>query len=423
MRSYASGLLCAVGTVFLVAVASSGAEEVGCVTSKCHETMGTKQWVHGPVGVGQCAVCHRTLEDGDHTFELALRGEELCFACHETSRDMMLLEHAHTPVADGECVGCHDPHQSDHRFTLKAAPEELCMSCHNAEAFSRSFVHGPVEAGECNVCHDPHASPYVHQLVESPQDLCSLCHDEQAEVTEKRHVHGPVQEGCTTCHDPHSNTAEYLLPEDPPGLCFGCHTEFANSQDAATQHPPVADGRCDLCHDSHASDYPRLSPVPLTEMCGRCHEETDQYIGAQDFLHGPVQDGDCNACHDPHGSDHHRMLHKYFPSEFYIGYQEENYALCFECHNHEIATNLKTETLTDFRDGDRNLHYVHVNKDVKGRSCRACHQAHASTQATHIRTSVPYGTIDWELPVTFTKTEDGGSCRVGCHAPKEYSRK
>jgi predicted CXXCH cytochrome family protein len=423
MRSYASGLLSLAGILLLAVAPELAAEEVGCVTSKCHQTMGTKQFVHGPVGVGECAVCHRTVNEKDHTFQLALDGEELCFACHETSRDMMLLEHAHTPVANGRCVGCHDPHQSDFRFTLKARADDLCLTCHETAEFSRPFMHGPVEAGECNACHDPHASPHPKQLVAAPEGLCFLCHEEQAGVRDKRHVHGPVTEACTKCHDPHSNAAEFMLPEDPPGLCFSCHTSFVNPQSAVTQHPPVAEGRCNSCHDPHASDHPKLSPVPLTDMCGRCHQETDQYIAAQAFRHGPVKQGDCSACHNPHGSDHHRMLHKYFPSEFYTGYREENYALCFECHNRQIAVNKTTETLTDFRDGDRNLHYVHVNKDDKGRSCRACHQVHASSQEKHIRTSVPYGTINWELPVIFTKTEHGGSCQVGCHAPKEYSRK
>jgi hypothetical protein len=30
--------------------------------------------------------------------------------------------------------------------------------------------------------------------------------------------------------------------------------------------------------------------------------------------------------------------------------------------------------------------------------------------------------MNWDLPVAYTKLEDGGSCVVGCHAPKEYHR-
>lgn len=104
-------------------------------------------------------------------------------------------------------------------------------------------------------------------------------------------------------------------------------------------------------------------------------------------------------------------------------YAQENYASCFDCHNSEIAVDELTSTLTDFRDDQQNLHFLHVNKEIKGRTCRACHQVHASTQRKHVRTSVPFGKINWELPIEFTKTESGGTCVVGCHAPKEYKRK
>lgn len=210
-----------------------------------------------------------------------------------------------------------------------------------------------------------------------------------------------------------------MLSQLMPDLCYGCHDEFDHAE---VPHPPVAEGKCASCHDPHASDHPRLFVLPGTELCFSCHTEMGQYVSEQDFLHGPVKQGDCNACHDPHGSENSRILRKYFPEEFYSPYKTENYALCFECHNKTIALDPKTTKLTDFRDGDRNLHFVHVNKDPKGRSCRSCHQVHATNQPKHIRKSVPFGSMNWELPVNYTKLEDGGRCEVGCHAPKEYHR-
>ena len=52
---------------------------------------------------------------------------------------------------------------------------------------------------------------------------------------------------------------------------------------------------------------------------------------------------------------------------------------------------------TSFRDGDVNLHYLHVNKAKRGRTCRACHSTHASKHNVIIRDSVPFGR--WELPI------------------------
>lgn len=398
-----------------------GQGDAKCVTSKCHADMGTKAYVHGPVGAGACTVCHVPAAGKDHEFSLFAVKEELCLGCHENSRDMMLKESVHRPVLEGNCTGCHDPHQSDYQYTLKGKAADLCYQCHDRAPFSREFIHGPVGGGDCNVCHNPHASDNVNQLERAPDQLCFSCHGEMVEKMEKRHVHPPVKEKCTNCHNPHSNTDRFMLGAGIPQLCFGCHENLAAT--SAVGHPPVVSGECNTCHDVHASDNPRMTPEPLNQMCFSCHENLGQQVSSSEFKHGPVKDGDCNACHNPHGSENYRLLKKYFPREFYMSYNTENYAMCFECHNKNIALDPETTTLTDFRDGDENLHYLHVNKDVKGRSCKACHQAHATNQAKHIRKSVPYGSVNWELPVAFTKLDDGGSCVVGCHAPKEYHRK
>lgn len=397
--------------------------DAGCITSKCHETIGTKQFVHGPVGARICTICHTLVKGEKHKFILSAEKDELCFNCHETSRDMMLQEHLHTPVADGNCVGCHDPHQSDFKFTLKGSAKELCFNCHKKGEFTMPFVHGPVAVGDCNACHNPHASPNDFQLIASKDKICFVCHTEQEEMMNRRHVHSPVEESCTKCHNPHSNNAKFMFNENPPDLCYSCHNDIASYVDAPFKHEPVAQGNCIRCHDPHASDFPRLFVQAQQDLCLSCHEDLKEYVADQEYKHGPVKEGDCNACHDPHGAQFAKNLRKDFPAEFYKAYATENYALCFQCHNQSIALNDKTNTLTDFRDGERNLHYLHVNKDVKGRSCKACHQVHASSQSKHIRTSVPFGKMSWELPVTYTKFADGGKCVVGCHSPKEYHRK
>ncbi|UCC78656.1 MAG: cytochrome C [Candidatus Zixiibacteriota bacterium] len=408
---------------FILMTINIYAQQGGCVTDKCHADTGTKKFIHGPVGAGICQICHVPVEGEDHKFQFMAEKEELCFNCHENKRDMMLEEYLHTPVADGNCIGCHDPHQSDFRYTLKGNAADLCYGCHTKDAFNKQFIHGPIGVGDCNACHNPHASPNVKQLNSPPEELCFQCHREQAELLNKRHIHTPVKEKCVNCHDPHSNVSKFLLPSMPPGLCYECHEQIATHAGATNPHDPVAQGQCDKCHDVHASENPNMFVLSPTELCFSCHSELRDYVDAQQYKHGPVKQGDCNACHNPHGSENHKILKKYFPEEFYASYAEENYAMCFECHNSQVAKDPRTTTLTDFRNKDINLHYLHVNKEIKGRSCRSCHQAHASSQEKHVRTSVPYGKISWDLPVTFTKNENGGSCVVGCHAPKEYSRK
>ena len=89
------------------------------------------------------------------------------------------------------------------------------------------------------------------------------------------------------------------------------------------------------------------------------------------------------------------------------------------CNGNSKIVLAESSTSTGFRNGDVNLHFVHVNKE-KGRSCRACHHEHASNQAKHIRDSVPFGR--WTMKTEFTKTETGGGCMTGCHLPYKYDR-
>lgn len=410
--------------MFLIAAAANcRAQNEGCITDKCHSTMGTKEWVHGPVGVGACTICHNRVEGKDHEFKFTMQKEELCFACHDEKRDMMLQSNVHTPVSEGNCIGCHDPHQSPYRFQLIGRGSELCFACHQKSKFEGEHVHGPVAAGDCNACHEPHASANPKQLRWAMSDLCFECHSDRSDIQVTRAAHPPVAERCTNCHQPHVSAAANMLDEPVPNLCLRCHQNLAESQQASHPHEPFRNGSCEECHNVHGSDQPMLFNAQMTEVCFECHEELGEYVSEQSFKHGPIRENDCVACHSPHGSENNRILKKPFPNDFYVPYQADNYAICFECHNREIALEERTETLTDFRDHDRNLHFVHVNKQEKGRSCRACHQVHASSQEKHIRKSVPYGKMDWELPVTYTKTESGGRCEVGCHSPKEYSRK
>ena len=195
----------------------------------------------------------------------------------------------------------------------------------------------------------------------------------------------------------------------------GCHDGFF---DVEYGHGPVLIGECHDCHEpldvkKHTFEFVRKGK----ELCEFCHK--DQRAGKN--VHAPLNDGDCLQCHDPHGSNHFRLLVKEYPPRFYAPFAKENYALCFDCHAESLVLTAKTNGLTDFRNGDLNLHFLHVNKPRRGRTCRACHITHAGNLPKLIRKSVPYGT--WDLPVGFTKTETGGNCKSGCHLPKAYDRK
>ena len=191
---------------------------------------------------------------------------------------------------------------------------------------------------------------------------------------------------------------------------------------------------CLNCHDPHGSDFARVLVSDTKTLCFECHDreielpdgkklaDIKAVLASGKSLHGPVAQDNCGACHMIHGGDHFRLLVKEYPPEFYAPFAEESYALCFSCHDKQLVEDERTTALTDFRNGDVNLHYLHVNRDKKGRTCRACHETHASNAEKHIRDSVPFGKGGWELPIGFEKTASGGSCSPGCHKPFGYDR-
>ena len=405
-----------------------------CVTEECHNIYKKKKFVHGPVVLNDCKACHKPAVEAEHTFKLVYEGGKLCSSCH---LEQSAGAHLHKPLETGDCGGCHDPHSSDYKFLIPVARiGDLCQKCHEETIRKEKYLHGPVAAGECTLCHDSHSSDFESLLVDEPRTVCFFCH----ETTKKdlqgfQFVHKPVAEkGCSECHGAHGGNNIMFLKKDVPELCFPCHEDIEKlAQNAKHGHDVVtAPDGCSKCHTPHASTIRFGLKADPTTLCLSCHDEdivTDDgelivdfksQIENKQFLHGPVAQKDCKACHISHGSDHFRLLTKEYPASFYAPFDIENYQLCFSCHPENRVLDAETTELTDFRNGSSNLHYLHVNKPQRGRTCRACHATHASARPKHIRESVPYGM--WEIPIQFAKTETGGSCQPGCHKPKSYDR-
>ena len=348
-----------------------------------------------------------------------------CVQCHGD-----VVKHTVLHPKASDCVSCHVPKARDaHQFTVKA-----CASCHQMVKQNDKYVHGPVAAGECLACHDPHGSDEPQQVRMFGAELCERCHvDMKARLVEKRFTHAPVKEDCSSCHNPHASPSKYQIRVDSAEQCLGCHKTLRKELvTARVQHEAVAvDRECINCHDPHASDLDKQLKGSSMELCLSCHDKEQDAPGGKvqnvkswlethTDLHGPIRQQDCVGCHLPHDSEHFRLLRKDYPEKFYSPYDPKNYELCFMCHEPDLAKVERTSTVTGFRDGDRNLHFLHVNRTEKGRTCRACHEAHSSTMPKHLRETVPFG--EWQLPVGYQPTPDGGRCTPGCHLPMEYTR-
>jgi predicted CXXCH cytochrome family protein len=429
-----------------------------CTTSGCHAEQTSHEFLHGPTAVAACDMCHEAKSVEAHTFVLRAEGPELCTFCHI---DKMGTEDAfvHQPVTDGECLSCHDPHGSNTRKLLsKGTMKELCISCHE-QTLHGSMVHEPAGEGDCTVCHGAHTAGHDKLLVKEPRELCLSCHEALGHAMETDlHVHKPATGDCLECHAPHASDFEKHLRMAPLEMCTSCHVEqLEHARNAPHQHSAVLEDRaCLNCHMAHTSSQKALQQDDPVAACLVCHgasavhesveRATPKNAAAPVFAkpadgaapatkrlappapelmaglpvaHGPVKDADCGACHDVHGAQHSRLLDLPYPESFYEPFSEQAYALCFNCHDRRLVMERETSSSTRFRDGDRNLHALHVNSE-QGRTCRACHNTHASRSLALIGEAPAYG--QWQIPLNFVSTETGGSCGPGCHKPAEYDR-
>lgn len=388
-------------------------------TAKCHADLVQGKTAHPPTE--SCDTCHESIDathpqKGKKTFKLTQDPPQLCFACHD---ELGKKSSVHPPVKDGMCTTCHDPHSSNEPKLLTQPIGELCATCHS-DHVEFKFVHGPVSAGDCVACHSPHESDNKPLLLKKPEDVCFGCHEDVQALMKKQDVHPALLSGCTSCHNPHGSDHPKFLSEEGPQLCFTCHSDIGDAVTGAkVAHPPVKSEKgCASCHSPHASDNAKLLLVPEKDTCLSCHKNIITKNMAH--LHGPINEGKCTACHAPHGAQYPKLLVKEFPGEPYAPYTDTEYELCFSCHKRELLTYPDTSFATGFRDGERNLHYLHVNNKQKGRSCTLCHNVHGGVTPVLIAENVPFG--KWTLPLKFVKTETGGSCAPGCHKPQVYDR-
>lgn len=212
----------------------------------------------------------------------------------------------------------------------------------------------------------------------------------------------------------------FFLSADGPAFAqtgcvtIQCHAGFTEKKPT---HPVEA--QCSSCHidseDTHAKggEHP---PVLHENMCVSCHDK----VLAHRNLHSPVTKSSCHLCHDPHGDMARKLLPEGYSDKPFINYDDQAYKLCFTCHKRDLLMFPDTSYSTGFRNGTTNLHYLHVNKSNRGRSCKLCHEIHGAEQPKMMADRVAFG--NWRMPVNFRMTENGGSCSPGCHETRHYDR-
>jgi len=119
----------------------------------CHENAGS----YSTPGVAKRSMAVFSTGGGMPGGKLTRPKRELCIQCHTDKTPMRALTDKlwlHNTMAKGDCLACHDPHQSTNAKILRQPSAILCLPCHKAGTFLETPVH-QTEA-ECLSCHNPH---------------------------------------------------------------------------------------------------------------------------------------------------------------------------------------------------------------------------------------------------------------------------
>lgn len=113
----------------------------------------------------------------------------------------------HLPYQEKQCNDCHDKSKEG---GLVAPPEKLCFICHEY-IIKGAYTHGPAGVGDCLDCHQPHDSSLPHLLSKENGKLCLHCHQE-ARISPKIHdKSAELKIPCYGCHDPHAGSNRYFF--------------------------------------------------------------------------------------------------------------------------------------------------------------------------------------------------------------------
>jgi len=323
--------------------ASSGGPANGKSISSTHFARSA----HSRKGMS-CVSCHAGHPTANDA-QLLSPSPDLCLQCHAKvleSAPGKKAAYTHSPVAEGDCMTCHNPHGSADRTMVVKDLRSACLTCHDVtdEAVAKAHDGYPVEGSQCATCHDPHSHNQEAKLVRSVKhasfkhgqcetchtkpvegqpvglkkpagELCLSCHKASAITPAGEHAHAPAKAGqCLSCHNPHASNRESLLKPRPENSCLTCHNKVETATMSAHKHNVFNDNtHCASCHEPHSSPHANLMVKDEVGMCGQCHKHSFSHpIGKKadgKMVLNPTN-GDplvCSSCHDIHGSKHEAL--------------------------------------------------------------------------------------------------------------------
>lgn len=265
----------------------------GELCTRCHAPLLNAEYKHVPAALGLCTTCHK-IHRAEHAKQLQSAPETLCKTCHVqiAPPDAKTL---HEPASQGRCADCHDPHSSNSTKQLHSPVPELCFGCHDQQQphddgtllpavkplFDDATLnkHPAFSRGQCLLCHEPHDSenyrlqkdPYPESLYarfSAETYFCVNCHGlktftEARTLTETgfrngnlnlhhRHVNKAKGRSCRACHHHHASDRDALVTGE---VSFGDRyieiADFSKTESGGSCSPS--------CHK--AMRYDRIQPV------------------------------------------------------------------------------------------------------------------------------------------------------------------
>ncbi len=125
-----------------------------------HKPKKIEYYYHKPYQQRQCNDCHSSGSGQSLVMPL----DQLCGKCH--GQFMSPHKYVHGPVAVGQCLVCHHPHSALYpKLTIKPG-NDLCLQCHNN--LKRTKVHSNILNDACIDCHSPHYSDSSKFFLNNP---------------------------------------------------------------------------------------------------------------------------------------------------------------------------------------------------------------------------------------------------------------
>lgn len=152
--------------------------------------------------------------------------------------------YVHKPFATNDCAQCHPGAGQGASFeSFAKVPHTICAKCHKETSTTFKVMHGPVAVGQCLLCHQPHESTVPALLNEPAPAVCEQCHVRGMLSTIPQH--STPKQSCLDCHFGHGGPERFFLrvaADTPPAPSTQPATAPAPASTPATAPAKPAGG-------------------------------------------------------------------------------------------------------------------------------------------------------------------------------------